>query len=76
MCEIRGSCLTYERFIFTEPKNSCNLYDCSLKIVSRKYETAGTLEKSFHDFAKKVLKEFAREKHTNEYVLLSRNHKH
>ena len=28
------------------------------------------------DFAKMVLKELEREKHTNEYVLLSRNHKH
>ena len=28
------------------------------------------------DFAKMVLKELEREKHTNEHVLLSRNHKH
>jgi hypothetical protein len=28
------------------------------------------------DFTKKVLEEFAREKFTNEHVLLSRNHKH
>ena len=53
-------------------------YDYLVKDHNIKMAGVGDIleNKAFHDFAKKVLKEIAREKFTNEHVLLSRNHKH
>jgi hypothetical protein len=53
-------------------------YDYLVKDHNLKMAGVGDIleNRAFHDFAKKVLKEFAREKFTNEHVLLSRNHQH